>query len=307
MRQEHPTYSIDVLCRLFGKSRQAYYEHIRHVSVNNTQSDIILSLVREVRKNFPRMGCRKLLIYLQPKFESMNIRIGRDAFNGLLYDNFMLVRRIRNRRRTTFSSHWMHKYPNLISGYTPEAPNRLWVSDITYIEIEGGFGYLSLITDAYSHKIVGWHLGQSLRSCNTLSALKMALSGLNGNHPELIHHSDRGSQYCCGSYVNMLVRGKIQISMTQSGNPRENAIAERINGILKTEWLYDNKPCSWQECVITVGKIIDMYNNQRPHQSIGYKVPAEVHQTGVKTERKWKSYYRKSNSSDEKENEQNKD
>jgi transposase InsO family protein len=307
MRQEHPTYSIDVLCRLFGKSRQAYYEHIRYVCVNNREYELILSFVRAARKDFPRMGCRKLLIYLQPKFEAMNIRTGRDAFYGLLYDNFMLVRHIRNRRKTTCSSHWMHKYPNLAAGNTPDAPNRLWVSDITYIEIEGSFCYLSLITDAYSHKIVGWHPGQSLRSCNTIAALKMALSGIKGKHPELIHHSDRGSQYCCGSYVNMLTRRQIQISMTQSGNPRENAIAERINGILKTEWLYDNKPGSWQECVSIVGKIIDLYNNQRPHQSIGYMVPAEVHQTGVKTERKWKSYYRKSNLSDENVNEQNRD
>jgi transposase InsO family protein len=296
---------MDVLCRLFGKSRQAYYEHLRYVCVNNMEYGVILSLVREARKDFPRMGCRKLLIYLQPKLESMNIRIGRDAFYELLYQNFMLVRRIRNRRKTTSSSHWMHKYPNLAAGYTPDAPNRLWVSDITYIEMKDSFGYLSLITDAYSHKIVGWHLGDSLRSCNTLAALKMALSGLKGKHPELIHHSDRGSQYCCGSYVNMLTGRQIQISMTQSGNPLENAIAERINGILKTEWLYDNKTGSWQESVTFIDKIIDLYNNQRPHQSTGYKVPAEVHQTGMKTERKWKSYYRKSNLFDENVKEQN--
>jgi len=299
MRQEHPSYSIDALCRLFGKSRQAYYEHISYVCVQSIEDDVILSLVREVRKDFPRMGCKKLLIYLQPKFELMNIHIGRDAFYELLYQNYLFVRGIRNKRKTTYSSHWMHKYPNLTVGYTPEAPNRLWVSDITYIDIEDSTGYLSLITDAYSHKIVGWHLAQNLRAENTLSALKMALVGLKGKHPELIHHSDRGSQYCCGSYVKMLTGRKIQISMTQSGNPRENAIAERINGILKTEWLYDKKPCSWQETVTFVSKIIDLYNNQRPHQSIGYKVPAEVHQTGIQTERKWKSYYRKVNISDE--------
>jgi len=127
--------------------------------------------------------------------------------------------------------------------------------------------------------------------------LKMALKEkeLRGKQPELIHHSDRGSQYCCGGYVNLLSSRKIQISMTESGNPRENAIAERINGILKTEWLYYRKPGSWDETVVFVGKIIDLYNNQRPHQSIGYMVPATVHQTGIKTERKWKSYYRKSN------------
>jgi transposase InsO family protein len=181
---------------------------------------------------------------------------------------------------------------HLISDYTPDAPNRLWVSDITYIEMKDDTAYLSLITDAFSHKIVGWNIAQNLRSCNTLAALKMALGGLKGKHPELVHHSDRGSQYCCATYVNLLTRRKIQISMTENGDPRENAVAERMNGILKTEWLYDCKPGTWQETVCLVGKIIDLYNQQRPHQSIGYKVPALIHQTGQKTERKWKNYYR---------------
>jgi transposase InsO family protein len=294
MRQEHPSYRLDTLCRLFGKSRQAYYERARYISVKSMEEEVILSLVLEVRKEFPRMGGRKLLIYLGCKFASMNIHIGRDCFFELLYRNFLLIRRVRNKKKTTYSDHWMHKYPNLITGYTPDAPNRLWVSDITYIEVKGGYAYLSLITDAYSHKIVGWNLAPTLRSNDTLVALKMALSDLSGKHPELIHHSDRGSQYCCGSYVNMLTRRKIKISMTESGNPLENAIAERVNGILKTEWLYDNHLSTWQETVSYVGRIIDLYNNQRPHQSIGYKVPSLVNQTGMKTERKWKNYYRNS-------------
>jgi transposase InsO family protein len=304
MRQEHPSYSIDALCRLFGKSRQAYYCRLRYVYVKTVEEDVILSLVREIRKDFPRMGGRKLLVHLRPKFEAMEIRISRDAFYSLLYRNFMLVKRVRNKRKTTWSNHWMHKYPNLTAGYTPDATNRLWVSDITYVELDSCHSYLSLITDAFSHKIVGWNLGQTLRSCNTAAALKMALKDLRGKHPELIHHSDRGSQYCCGSYVNLLSRRKIQISMTESGNPLENAIAERINGILKTEWIYDRKPCSWQETVAFVAKIIDLYNNQRPHQSIGYMVPAEVHRTGIKTERKWKTYYHKTDVN-EKDNGQN--
>jgi hypothetical protein len=155
MRQEHPSYSIDVLCRLFGKSRQAYYWRMHYISVKGVEEEVILSLVREARKDFPRMGGRKLLIYLHPKFEAMDIHLGRDAFFELLYRNFMMVRRIRNKRKTTWSDHWMHKYPNLTAGYTPETPNRLWVSDITYVELDKRFGYLSLITDAYSHKIVG--------------------------------------------------------------------------------------------------------------------------------------------------------
>ena len=203
--------------------------------------------------------------------------------------------RVRSKRKTTFSNHWMRKYPNLIRDYIPKAPNQLWVSDITYIEMAGCFAYLALVTDAYSHKIVGWELAPSLRACNALAALKMALNSLPEGYSGLIHHSDRGSQYCSASYVNLLTQHKVQISMTESGDPLENAIAERINGILKTEWIYDVKLKSWQETINFISRIIDLYNNQRPHQSISYMVPALVHQTNIKTERKWKNYYRKRN------------
>jgi len=299
MRQCHPSYNLDVLCRLFGKSRQAFYGRTKYISLKKTQEEVILSLVREVRKDFSRMGARKLLIYLAPKFDAMGLGIGRDAFIELLYQNRLLVRRPRNKRKTTISNHWMHKYPNLITHYTPDAPNRLWVSDITYIDLSSGASYLSLITDAYSHKVVGWNLGKTLQASDTLAALKMALKDLKGNQPELIHHSDRGSQYCCGSYTNLLTRRKIQISMTQSGDPRENAIAERVNGILKVEWMHDKKPGTWKETVDFVGKVIDLYNHQRPHQSINYMTPEEVHRSGMKTERKWKSYYRKSKANED--------
>jgi len=204
----------------------------------------------------------------------------------------MLVRRVRNKRKTTFSGHWMHKYSNLTVGYTPVSPDQLWVSDITCIKVyNNGVAYLSLITDACSHKVVGWNLSRNLRSCNTLAALKMALHTLKGKKTALIHHSDRGSQYCCREYVELLTRYNVRISMTESGNPRENAIAERINGILKTEWLCDYKPDSWKDMITYTSKIIDLYNNRRPHQSINYMVPEVIHQTGLKTERKWKNYF----------------
>ena len=293
MRQEHPSYKMDALCRLFGKSRQAYYERTQYIAVKVMEKDVVLTLVREARKDFPRMGAKKLLIYLKPSFDAMGISMGRDAFVELLYRNFMLVRRVRNKRKTTFSKHWMHKYPNLIVGYTPLLPNQLWVSDITYVEAgNSGVAYLSLITDACSHKVVGWNLSRNLRSCNTLAALKMALRSLKGKQTGLIHHSDRGAQYCCRDYVGLLTRHNIRISMTESGDPRENAIAERINGILKTEWLYNYKPDSWKTMTAYTSKIIDLYNHHRPHQSIGYMVPEMIHQTGLKTERKWKNYYR---------------
>lgn len=254
------------------------------------ESDIILSLARDTRVYFPRMGANKLRIYLQPKFEIMGIDIGRDAFASLLADNHMLVKRKRSKRKTTFSHHRFYKYPNLIREYTPVQPNQLWVSDITYIEVGYGFIYLSLITDAYSRKIVGWDLSRDLSSAGALRALRMALRSL----PEgtsLIHHSDRGVQYCHSGYVKELEKRNVLISMTESGDPLENAIAERVNGILKTEWIAKRRLKSWDDTLGYIEKIIDLYNNERPHQSISYLTPDLVHRSGVATERQWKNYY----------------
>lgn len=187
----------------------------------------------------------------------------------------------------------MRKYPNLIRDYTPLAPNKLWVSDITYIETKYGFAYLSLITDAYSRKIVGWNLSNRLDSESTVKALKMALSELPERETKLIHHSDRGSQYCSSKYVNLLNQYKIAISMTESGDPLENAIAERVNGILKMEWLHNSCPETFVEANNLIRKIVLLYNNERPHQSLDYQVPSLIHETGMKTKRKWKTYYRR--------------
>jgi transposase InsO family protein len=208
----------------------------------------------------------------------------------------MLVRRIKNKRKTAFSKHRMHKYPNLTCDYTPTAPNQLWVSDITYLETANKFIYPSLITDVYSHKIVGRNLALTLRASNAIKALRMALNTLPAQKQyRPIHHSDRGSRYCCARYVNLLNKHNVLISMTERGYPRENAVAERVNGILKTDRPNIKTMTTLAETSDFVSKIIDLYNNQRPHQSIGYMVPAVIHKTGRKTERKRKSYYRPDN------------
>lgn len=256
------------------------------------ESDIILTMARHARKDFPRMGTNKLRIYLGLKFEQAGLHIGRDAFLNLLADNHMLVKRNRSRRKTTFSHHRFYKYPNLIREYIPQSPNQIWVSDITYIEVGYGFIYLSLITDAFSRKIAGWDLSCDLSSKNALKALKAALKTL----PEgtsLIHHSDRGIQYCSNAYVRELEKRNALISMTETGDPLENAIAERVNGILKTEWIDSKHLKSWDEAQSYVKRVIELYNNERPHQSISYLTPDEVHRTGIRTERKWKNYYQK--------------
>jgi transposase InsO family protein len=166
------------------------------------------------------------------------------------------------------------------------------VSDITYIRTIGNcFYYLSLITDAYSHKIVGWYLLDSLDTQGPLEALKMALKDLPKDH-SLIHHSDRGTQYCCGEYVSILKENGIAISMTESGNPKDNAIAERMNGILKMEWLYDMVFTTLEESRKAIESVIQIYNEKRPHSSIGMCTPEDIHQNPRPTKRLWKNYYK---------------
>jgi len=185
-----------------------------------------------------RMGTRKLYEKLKPFFKEQKIKIGRDALFDLLSVNGMLIRKRKRRVRTTYSSHWLRKYSNLIKDFAPSASNQLWVSDITYWKIKTGFVYISFITDAYSHKIVGYHVADTLESMKTLQALKMAISGFNREpekHFQLIHHSDRGIQYCAHQYINLLKKNNIAISMTENSDPLENPVAERINGIIKED------------------------------------------------------------------------
>jgi len=218
--------------------------------------------------------------------------IGRDAFYRLLEHEGMHLQRPRP-RHTTNSNHRFHKYKNLIRGYVPIKANSLWVSDITYIQLaDGGCCYLHLVTDAYSHKIVGWCVSPTLEARYTLEALQMAEEEAGEKELcGLIHHSDRGVQYCCNAYVNELERHGILISMTEDYKPTDNGIAERVNGIIKTEKLYrqplyDNIEAARKG----IGDYIEFYNKRRPHMSIGYQTPSEAHKQSGLQERKWKGY-----------------
>ena len=200
--------------------------------------------------------------------------------------------RLKRRRRykTTDSRHHYRKYPNLIADVVPCRPNEIWVSDITYVETDEGVCYLSLITDTYSHKIVGWAVGPTLETVYPLNALKMALATIDDvTASRLIHHSDRGCQYCSNEYVSELKKRHVNISMTQSGDPLENAIAERANGILKVEWLYKMRITTRDECRSILDRIIDFYNTQRPHMSIGMQPPEAVHMQTGEQRRCWKN------------------
>lgn len=252
---------------------------------------LILEEVRRIRAHHPAMGGRKLFEKLQSLLLLHKIKMGRDAFFDLLASQGLLIRRKRRSIQTTFSHHWLRKWPNLIRGYTLNCPNQLWVSDITYWKTGGNVFYISLVTDAYSHKIVGHHVGQTLNTAEAIMALRTALPCLEGQASRPIHHSDRGSQYCSLAYVKLLQDNGFSISMTENGDPIENAIAERVNGILKEEYLNYYKVSNITEAKTVLDFVVNLYNHDRPHMSIGLLTPASVHnERSVAVKRKWKNY-----------------
>lgn len=240
------------------------------------QETLILKEVQTIRQEHKRMGTEKLLYKLNLFLKEHKIKYGRDKMYALLRAHDLLVRPRRTRPKTTNSNHMYRKYPNLIRNLELTRSNQLWVSDITYIRTRMGFVYLSLITDAYSKKIVGWCLWPSLESEGALNALKMALSK-ERLPKELIHHSDRGVQYCCYDYVNYLKGSNITISMTKNGDPYENAVAERVNGILKDEYDLCNLFEDYLETNEAVKRAVASYNTSRPHASCDYKTPCQAH------------------------------
>ena len=296
MKINFPHIGLAKLCGWFGVTRQAYYQNGWKGVELSIEEDIILKEVLKIRKNHPRMGTRKLYEKLHLFMLEHQIKMGRDALFDLLSSNYLLVRKRKRRIQTTQSFHWLRKYPNLIRDFVPTGPNQLWVSDITYWKIFGGHVYISFITDAYSHKVVGYHVAETLEAVESVQALKMALSGLfmePGDHFQLIHHSDRGVQYCSYEYVKLLKDNNIQISMTENGDPLENALAERLNGILKDEYLNDSQVTSIEDARKVLSRSVDLYNEDRPHMSIGNLCPSLVHTQKMQTERLWKNYYKK--------------
>lgn len=223
--------------------------------------------------------------------------MGRDRLFDVLSANYLLVKRRKKQTITTNSYHRFKKYPNLIRDFIPTKPNQLWVSDITYWKIATGFVYISFITDAYSRKIIGSHVAQTMEAIETLEALKIAIFGLREGidcYFQLTHHSDRGIQYCSDKYIKLLENNNIRISMTENGDPLENAIAERVNGIIKEEYLNDYQIDNIKQAKELLKTVVELYNNERPHMSIGNLTPNQVHQNNIKTEKLWKNYYLKS-------------
>jgi putative transposase len=240
----------------------------------------------------PRIGGRKLHYLL----EKDGIHVGRDKLFDILRHENLLVKKRKRKVFTTQSKHWLTKYANLIEGLVVTRANKLWVADITYIITDNGFAYLFLITDAYSRKIVGYHLSQTLEADGGIEALKMALSQVGWQERiGLIHHSDRGVQYCSYNYVNLLHSSKMLVSMTQNGDPYENAMAERVNGILKMEWIHNERYHDFQQACTRIGEIIRIYNSSRPHLSCDMLTPDEAHYSQGPLKKHWRNYYSKIN------------
>jgi transposase InsO family protein len=269
--------SLSQLCRLFGISRQSFYQYWEKQDQLVVEQKIILDLVNSIRKDHPVIGTRKLYVMIGNELKRHHIKMGRDKLYNLLAINGMLLRRRKRRVRTTFSNHRFRKYPNMIAGLSISRPNQVWVSDITYWRVNRSFLYLSLITDAYSRKIVGYQVADNLKTCNSLEALKTALQKVRGPFDGLIHHSDRGFQYCSGQYTDLLQSNGIRISMTQSGDPLENPLAERMNGIVKNEYLNHFPIKNLHTANDLLEKVINRYNKERPHSSCMNMVPEEVH------------------------------
>lgn len=252
---------------------------------------IILEKVKKIRVSQKRLGGKKLHEMLYPTFEQHKIKLGRDRFFDLLAEYGMLLRkRKRKKVRTTDSNHPFKKYPNLIKDLVVSQANRLWVSDITYLSLVGGrFCYLSLITDAYSRKIVGYCLYPSLKREGPILALKMALDPLDKERKYyIIHHSDRGIQYCSKEYTDLLGVNNVQISMAEKGNPYENAIAERVNGIIKSELGLGRVFKNYEIAAATVKEAIRIYNQERPHGSCDNLTPDQAHTKQGKLVARWR-------------------
>src|SRR4051812_15306703 len=269
---------VGPLCKLFGKSRQAYYNKNWALSDQEQEELIVLDMVAQIRRELPGLGLRKLYMCLYRPFRSNGIKMGRDKLNTLLRKHGLLITKRKRQPKTTQSNHWFRKYTNLLKGIEVTGSEQVWVADITYISVGYDFNYLSLITDAYSRKIMGYHLHHQLTNEGTIKALKMALSNRNtGSY--LIHHSDRGVQYCRYDYVDILRKEGIEISMTEFGEAYENPIAERVNGILKTEFGLSQVFRSRTQALMTVGHSITAYNHLRPHMSCDWLTPEVAHLT----------------------------
>jgi transposase InsO family protein len=285
------------MCSLFGYSKQAYYKQLKCTGQIVLKEQVVVGLIEKKREIWKRGSGRNLHKSLQQEFKAHEIKLGRDKFFDVLRNNHLLIKTKRIRAKTTCSYHHFNRYSNLIENAVPAKANEVWVADITYLWLkpQDKFCYLSIITDLYSRKIVGHCVHESLSVKGCIEALKKALRSRKEKNESLIHHSDRGVQYCCHAYVKLLGKHQIQISMTQTGDPLENAVAERIHKTIKEEFTNDRQIsfCNIEEAKTEIKKFIKFYNEKRPHRSAEWLTPSQAHSYSGELKRFWKSYKRK--------------
>jgi len=288
MRQVHKNTGLGVLCQLFGKTRQAYYKRENHQEKQSIKEGIVLDFVRLIREKIPRIGGRKLHYMLSEELTCHDIKLGRDALFTLLNVHDMLIRPRRKYARTTNSRHHFRKYKSLISSFNAQYVNELWFSDITYIKVQGKWNYVIFIIDAYSHKVIGYNIDTTMDAEFCEVALDQALSQWENRERLLIHHSDRGVQYCSNLYTDKLKSANIKISMTQNSDPRENAVAERLNGIFKGDFLMDQHFENLEEAQKRIAEMVYYYNHLRPHSSCDYLTPQQAYEMTDPLKKRWK-------------------
>ncbi|MEG3620371.1 IS3 family transposase [Magnetovibrio sp. PR-2] len=273
--------SLRRACTLLGISRQSIYQREWRAQSRMQEMEPVKAMVMDVRRFMPRLGTRKLYHLLKPRILALGVKLGRDGLFGYLRDEGLLVRPRRSYTKTTWSKHWMRKHPNLLKDHHADRPEAVFVSDITYLESDEGVHYLSLVTDAYSRKIMGYEVSRQMKAKDVAKALSMAIKARRSQKP-LIHHSDRGLQYCSAIYQTILAAHHIRPSMTDGYDCYQNALAERINGILKQEFLL-HRCKSFADLEKLVEQSIDIYNHMRPHLSLGMRTPQQVHEKAIPT------------------------
>lgn len=278
--------NLTAVCRQLGYSKQAFYKSRRNRLLKADYEVEIKGKVLAIRAQMPRLGTRKLHTLLKPALSEGSCRLGRDKLFSLLRNAGLLVKRKKQYVKTTNSRHWMRKYPNVVKELKIKRPEQVWAADITYLSLGVGYCYLHLLTDAYSRKIVGYNVSKDLSAVHTVKALQDAIKRRQYKG-KLIHHSDRGLQYCSSVYVNELQAASITISMTENGSPYENALAERVNGILKDEFGLDEKFEDIEEVKKQVRQSIFLYNEKRPHMSCEMLTPSQMHRQNKIKPRSW--------------------
>lgn len=291
-------YPVNRLCALAGVTRQAFYKRDEDALLARLAIEqFVVQFVLGVRGKDPKIGMDKLWRMYRGKFPG-EYRVGRDVFRSIMHERGLHLRRRPRTTRTTDSRHDLPTYRNLVKSVIPMRPNQIWVSDITYIEIEdptspqgNRFVFLTIVMDAYSKRVLGWRVAPTLEAAHSIKALEMAVGTLpEGFSDTLIHHSDRGTQYASAAYIKVLNTHRIAPSMTEDGNPKDNAIAERINSTVKNELLHGRTFSGIRQVTDAVREAVEFYNTERPHSSLDWHTPDEAHRMEGELRKHWHSY-----------------